>query len=199
MLVIGLTGGIACGKSTVSEMFLNCDRKVIDSDKISKSILDIDSSGYQEVIEAFGKEIVLPSGHINRKRLGEIIFNDNEKRQILNSIVHPKVVDGIKRRIQLYDLEGEDYVVVDIPLLFEAKLEYLVDFVVCVKVEKEIQIERLMTRDGVTEELALKKISSQMPLEEKCSRADEVIDNSNSILDTKKQLIEILKKRDIVL
>jgi len=199
MLVIGLTGGIACGKSTVSEMFLNCDRKVIDSDKISKSILDIDSSGYQEVIEAFGKEIVLPSGHINRKRLGEIIFNDDEKRQILNSIVHPKVVDAIKRRIQLYDLEGEDYVVVDIPLLFEAKLEYLVDFVVCVKVENEIQIERLMTRDGITKELALKKISSQMPLEEKCACADEVIDNSNSILDTKKQLVEILKKRDIVL
>ncbi len=199
MIVIGLTGGIACGKSTVGDMFINSGHVVVDSDKISKSILDLKSLGYVEVVEAFGTEIVLPSGHINRKRLGEIIFNDESKRQILNGIVHPKVVDAIKKRLQLHEIEGLEYVVVDIPLLYEAGLEHLVDFVICVRVSKEVQIDRLMTRDNVNEEYALKKISSQMPIDEKCQLADEVIDNSNSILDTKKQLVEILKKHNMIL
>jgi dephospho-CoA kinase len=199
MKVIGLTGGIACGKSTVAEMFINNSRIVIDSDKISKSTLDVGSVGYNEVIERFGKEVTLPSGHINRKKLGEIIFNDDDKRKQLNAIVHPKVVEGIKRSMAYHEMEGHEYLVVDIPLLFEAGLEYLVDFVICVRVDKNTQVERLMSRDGVTEAFALKKISSQMPLDKKCELSDEVIDNSNSILDTKKQLNEILKKHGIIL
>lgn len=199
MVVIGLTGGIACGKSTVSDMFLNNERIVIDSDKISRSILDLGKPGYQEVLDTFGHDIKLPSGHINRKRLGEIIFNDSEARLKLNSIVHPRVVEAIKKKTMFYEMEGYDYIVVDIPLLFEAGLEDLVDFVICVKVQNDIQVERLMARDNVTEEFARKKISSQMSLEKKCELADEVIDNSNSILDTKKQLVEILKKHNITL
>jgi len=199
MKVIGLTGGIACGKSTVSDMFRNMDINVIDADKISRSALDMNTDAYNEVKIEFGQEVFLPSGHINRKRLGDIIFNDPRKRKRLNEIVHPKVYNAIERKIQSLELDGHKFVVVDVPLLFETKMQGIADFTICITVNTETQVERLMARDDITLELVAKKIASQMPLKEKESLSDEIINNSKSVLETKKQLVEILKKRDILL
>lgn len=198
MKIIGLTGGIATGKSTVSNMFKQLNIPVIDADIIAKKLLDIDGLAYKEVIEAFGPDIVMKSSHINRKELGRIIFNDIKKRELLNSIVHPKVYEILKRKIAEHRLNEEDIVVVDIPLLFESKMDKLTNINIVVFVDRETQFQRLISRDNITKEDAISRINSQMPLTEKVVLADIVIDNSQSILDTKEQLMKKLKDNNII-
>lgn len=191
--IIGLTGGIASGKSTIASFFKDEGIPVIETDQIAKTILQPGSDAFNEVVKHFGEEILLSEGIINRKALGERIFKDEHERDILNQIVHPEVRIITQSKADVLKKEGHAIIVIDVPLLFEAGFDQDVDQTLVVSVPKDIQIERLMARDGIEKAYALKKINAQMPLKEKRKRADFVIDNRGSILDTKNQFNEVLK------
>ena len=191
--IIGLTGGIASGKSTIASFFKDEGIPVIETDQIAKTILQPGSDAFNEVVKHFGEEILLSEGIINRKALGERIFKDEPERDILNQIVHPEVRIITQSKADVLKKEGHAIIVIDVPLLFEAGFDQDVDQTLVVSVPKDIQIERLMARDGIEKAYALKKTNAQMPLKEKRKRADFVIDNRGSILDTKNQFNEVLK------
>lgn len=191
-LVIGLTGGIASGKSTVANMLIDKGITVIDADIIAKQAVEKGMPAYRQIIDEFGEDTLLENGDIDRRKLGALVFTNEQKRLALNSIVHPAVREEMLKRRDESIANQETFVVLDIPLLFESKLESLVDKIIVVSVTKELQLERLIKRNQLTEEEALSRIRSQMPLEEKVSRADNVIDNSGTLEETKQQLEEIL-------
>ncbi|MGF9785907.1 dephospho-CoA kinase [Bacillus velezensis] len=191
-LVIGLTGGIASGKSTVARMLIDKKITVIDADVIAKQAVEKGMPAYGQIVEAFGKDILLENGGIDRKKLGSIVFTDEQKRLKLNQIVHPAVrAEMLKQRDEAV-ARKEQFVVLDIPLLYESGLDYLVGKVLVVTVPADIQLKRLIERNSLTEEEAMSRITSQMPLADKTKKADAVIDNSGSLEYTKHQLEEIL-------
>ncbi|WP_339286020.1 dephospho-CoA kinase [Oceanobacillus sp. FSL K6-3682] len=197
-LVIGLTGGIASGKSTVAKMFAELDIPVIDADVIAREVVEPGEEPYKRVVEVFGKEILNPDGSINRPKLGSIIFSNEDKRKQLNQIVHPAVRKQMLKKKEDYIEQGEKCVVLDIPLLFESKLTSLADQILVVFVNAKTQRKRLMERNQLTEQEAMDRIGSQMPLEEKAKLADELIDNNHTIEESKNQLLDLLRKWNII-
>lgn len=197
-VVIGLTGGIASGKSTVSEMFRELSIPVIDADVIAREVVEQGKPAYNKIVEAFGTEVLQQDGELDRPKLGSIVFYNEEKRLQLNKIVHPAVREEMNIQKELYIKKGVQAVVLDIPLLFESKLTSLVDRVLVVAVTPNTQLNRLMKRNNFSEEEATARIQSQMPLEEKVKNADEVINNDGTIMGTKTQLQVILKKWNII-
>ena len=193
-MIIGLTGGIASGKSTVSKMLGELGLPIVDADIIARQVVERGEDAYQKIVKQFGEDILTDEGNIDRKKLGAIIFANSEKRKLLNEIVHPAVRAEMKRQIDKHSSEGHERIVLDIPLLFESNLQSMVDKIIVVYIPKELQLQRLMKRDGSTEEEALQRIQSQMPIEEKKSLADAVLHNSGSIEETKEQLIQLFKK-----
>jgi dephospho-CoA kinase len=192
-LVIGLTGGIASGKSTVSNMLKEMAVVIVDADVEARRAVEKGQPAHLKIIEEFGEEILLVNGEIDRQKLGSVIFHDAEKRQLLNGIVHPDVRKRMKDQTDAAILAGEKVVVLDIPLLFESKLTSMVEKTILVYVDRDIQLKRLMERNNLSLEDAEARINSQMPLSDKISLADAVINNNGSINETKQQLIEILK------
>ena len=195
MQVIGLTGGIATGKSTVSAFLINAGAVIIDADRIARQVVKKGSPAYRDIIKNFGETILLPDGEINRSALGDIIFNDPQKKQLLNSIVHPHVRKEQNR--QLKDLEKNDpdaTVILDIPLLMETQTDRDLSEVIVVYAPEHIQITRLMQRDGISKADALARVRSQMPIEEKKERATIVIDNSGTRENTRKQTLKIFQR-----
>ncbi|WP_195536472.1 dephospho-CoA kinase [Bacillus paralicheniformis] len=191
-LVIGLTGGIASGKSTVAQMFQQCGITVVDADVIAKEAVEQGMPAYHKIAETFGQGVLLETGGIDRRKLGEIVFTNEEKRMQLNAIVHPEVRKmTIKQRDEAIRA-GERFVVLDIPLLYESGLEHLTDKVIVVWVPMELQLERLIKRNRLTEDEALNRIHAQHSLDEKKKKADAVIDNSGSLKDTEVQLHQLL-------
>ncbi|WNF21980.1 dephospho-CoA kinase [Mesobacillus jeotgali] len=197
-LVIGLTGGIASGKSTVSAMFTDMGITVIDADIEARLAVEPGEKAYNEIVSHFGKDILEEDRTINRPKLGEIIFNNEEKRLLLNSIVHPAVRERMAEKRKKAEADDEKAVVLDIPLLFESKLTGLVEKIIVVYVDEQTQLERLMKRNGFSEEEASSRIRSQMPLKDKVGLADAVIDNSGSIEESKQQLMDILSEWGIL-
>jgi dephospho-CoA kinase len=197
MKIIGLTGGIATGKSTVAEMFRNANIPLIDTDVIAKEVLNKGSVGYLEVVDYFTEDILHTDKEINRKKLGRIIFTNSKKLEKLNSIVHPKVKDFVLTEIEKNRQMNKELVIIDVPLLYESGFDSLVDEVIVVYVDQELQVQRLMDREQITKEYAMMKIKAQLPLEEKVKKATYVIDNSSSILDTKKQFTKILAEIEV--
>jgi dephospho-CoA kinase len=197
MKIIGLTGGIATGKSTVAEMFRNANIPLIDTDVIAKEVLNKGSVGYLEVVDYFTEDILHTDKEINRKKLGRIIFTNSKKLKKLNSIVHPKVKDFVLTEIEKNRQMNKELVIIDVPLLYESGFDSLVDEVIVVYVDQELQVQRLMDREQITKEYAMMKIKAQLPLEEKVKKATYVIDNSSSILDTKKQFTKILAEIEV--
>lgn len=191
-LVIGLTGSIASGKSTVSSMLEEMKIPVIDADKVSREVVEPGEEAYLSVVKQFGEDILLPDGNINRKKLGSVIFSNEEKRKILNGIVHPAVRKRMLEQKEDYVQNGESIIVMDIPLLFESQLTHMVDKVIVVFVEEMVQLKRLMERDQSTKEEALQRIHSQIPLKEKVKLADAVINNNGTRAETLKQLKNIV-------
>lgn len=191
-LVVGLTGGIASGKSTVANMFKEMGIEVIDADIEARRAVEIGEAAYEQIVTYFGEGILNDDHTINRSKLAEIIFNDSVKRQKLNEIVHPDVRRRMNEKKEATILRGDQVVVLDIPLLFESGLKHMVDVVLLVYVEKDVQLQRLMDRNLLTKQEALARIQSQMPIEDKRKLADKVINNNGTIDDTKKQLIELL-------
>ncbi|EMA6342694.1 dephospho-CoA kinase [Bacillus cytotoxicus] len=197
-VVIGLTGGIASGKSTVSQMLRECNIPVIDADIVAREVVEQGKPAYNKIVEVFGKEILQEDGELNRQKLGSIVFHNEEKRMQLNGIVHPAVRKEMNEQKDRYINEGVQAVVLDIPLLFEGKLTNLVDHVLVVAVSPRVQLERLMKRNGFSEEEAKARIHSQMPLAEKITLGDKVIYNDGTIAETKGQLERILKEWGII-
>ncbi|PGS54713.1 dephospho-CoA kinase [Bacillus sp. AFS041924] len=192
--IFGLTGSIASGKSTVSSFLKELNIPIIDADLIAKEVVEIGQPAYKNIVEAFGSEILLESGEINRPLLGSIIFNNKEKRLQLNDIVHPEVRREMKEQADRYINQGEQLVILDIPLLYEGNSIELVEKVIVVTVSEENQLKRLMARNELSKEDALLRIASQIPVKEKAARADYVIDNNGDFKDTKRQVIDLLNK-----
>ncbi|MBU9721156.1 MULTISPECIES: dephospho-CoA kinase [Bacillaceae] len=193
-MIIGLTGGIATGKSTVSKMIMERGIPVVDADIIARQVVEPGTNGFKQIVQAFG-EIVLTEEHtLDRKQLGKLIFNDTNKRKVLNNILHPEIRMEMRRQSDEYLKAGHKTVVLDIPLLIESNLKYMADKILLVYVPQEIQIERLMKRDQSTKEEAMSRINSQMPIDEKKEVADDIIFNDGAIAETEEQLDNILKR-----
>ena len=183
-VVIGLTGGIACGKSTVARMLKNKGAVVIDADGEARNLMEAGSPTWKDVVAEFGPEILLPDNSIDRQYLGKLVFGDENARARLNSLTHPRLIELIAEKIQMLKEQGYSAIVLDAPLLFEAGAEQLVDFTWVVAVDEQIQLERLLARDSITMSQARQRIDAQMPLAEKKARGDVVIDNSGSCQET---------------
>ena len=194
--VIGLTGGIASGKTTVSNILIGKGYDIIDADLIAREVVEVGTSAYYKIVESFGHEILLKDKTINRKSLGKIIFNDEKSREILNNITHPFIFESIKIKLLERCEEGK-IIFLDIPLLFEQYdlwKEFGIEFdeIVLVYLNNEDQIERLKKRDNISEEEALVKIKSQLPIDEKLKRASKTIDNSGDVQQLNDQIEKLL-------
>jgi dephospho-CoA kinase len=191
LLVIGLTGGIASGKSTVSKKLKEFGATIIDADLIAREVIKKNEPAWQRIKDYFGPGILLPSGEINRKALGNIIFNNAEARTFLNQVTHPEILKRCKDLINYYQGQGRDPIVLDVPLLIESGANAMVEKIWIAYCSKVTQIQRLMTRDGLNYSEALKRIEAQMPLEEKVKFADEVINTEGSLEETENQIKEL--------
>lgn len=166
-LIIGLTGGIASGKSTISNYLRSLSLPIIDADVEARLAVEKGEPGYSKIVEHFGTEILLEDGSLNRAKLGEIVFRDEKQRAVLNGIVHPEVRNRMNQKQNEAIAEGHMAVILDIPLLFENKLDSTVDKTILVYVDTETQISRLMDRNKLSLEQAKLRIEAQMPLQEK--------------------------------
>lgn len=190
--LIGLTGGIASGKTTVSDYIKEQGYPVLDADVYARRVTKKGHRGYHQIIGTFGEVILNGDGEINRQKLGEIIFNDDDKRTELNNIVHPE----IRRMMNADEAEylKESHVFLDIPLLFENGLDKKCDITVTVYIDRKTQLARLMERNDLSEQDASSRINSQMPLSEKRNLATNVFDNSGSIDELYGQIDGFLKR-----
>ncbi|WP_165997052.1 dephospho-CoA kinase [Bacillus sp. Cs-700] len=191
---IGLTGGIASGKSTVAEMIRRYDIPIIDADVMARKVVEPGEPALQDIFRLFGDDMKAEDGGLDRKKLGAVIFKDEEKRKVLNRILHPAIRKGMLDQAAALKERGSAHIVFDIPLLFESQLTHMVDQTLLVYVDAKTQLSRLVERDGSTEEEAFDRIQSQMPIEEKKELADDVIDNTGTREETEEQLNNILKK-----
>ena len=188
MVVIGLTGGIASGKSTVSRMLRELGAPVVDADAIVHELQQPGKPVTQAIARAFGPEVLHPDGSLSRPALSRIVFADAARRKALEAIVHPAVREEMWRQAQQYRAAGRPAVVLDVPLLIESQLHRTVDRVWVVYIDKESQLARLVARDGLTPEQAAQRMAAQMSLEEKRSFADLVIDNRGTVDQTRQQV-----------
>ncbi|WP_026560844.1 dephospho-CoA kinase [Metabacillus halosaccharovorans] len=193
-VVIGLTGGIASGKSTVSNMVKKLGITVVDADEISRDVVEIGKPAYNQIVDVFGADILQQDHTLDREKLGALIFSNQKRREQLNKIVHPEVRKEMLRQVEKEKKQGSRAVVLDIPLLFESKLTYMVDKTLLVYVDEQTQLERLMQRNGYAKAEAKLRIQSQLPLKDKRKLADEIIDNNGTIENTQTQVEVVLKK-----
>jgi dephospho-CoA kinase len=189
MLKVGLTGGIASGKSTVSRIFASFGAKVLDADEVAREVLLPGQPAWTKLRRAFGQEFFHSDGTVKRKQLRKLVFADPEKRSQLNAIVHPEVMKEINRRSEILSSSVQTGVLlVDVPLLLEVGVANRFDKVVVVYVSKSVQINRLQQRDGISEEEAKQALKAQMALSKKVEQADYVIDNSGTLDETQAQV-----------
>jgi dephospho-CoA kinase len=193
-MIIGLTGSIASGKSTVSKMLKEKGFPIVDADEIARLVVEPGSPVLVEISRIFGQEIVHNDGSLNREKLGARIFGNAEERQKLNSIIHPAIRKEMLRQKEQWISMGSNTVILDIPLLFESKLQSYVDKIIVVSVTPEIQKERLIARNVLSEEEADERIRSQLPIKEKELSADAVLRNNGTVEETEIQLTEVLSK-----
>lgn len=195
MYIIGLTGGIASGKSTVSGMLRSLGAKVIDADQIAREVVQPGCAALKEIAAVFGSSVLSDNGGLNREVLGKIVFNNSEARQKLNNITHNRICEQVWKAIVQLEREGYNMVVLDVPLLFETGWDAQVNEVWVVAVPIDVQIDRLMKRNRFTRAEALARIASQMDLKSKVERADVIIDNGASKDVTRRQVVEAWQAR----
>lgn len=194
MILIGLTGGIGTGKSTVSKVFKENNIPVVDADFISRKVLTAHPEILLKIKEKFGGDFFDEEGNLLRRKVGNLIFSDLEKKKEYEDIVIPYVKNDIYKEIDEYHNNNEKICVVDAPTLIETGLYSDMNIVVVVSAKDEIQVRRVMARDGFSREEALLRISNQMSTIEKCKYADFIIDNNGSIENTRKQVKDFLNK-----
>ena len=190
MYLIGLTGGIASGKSTVSQILRESGAFIVDADKLSREITQPGKPAWREIIEKFGQDLVQDNGEINRKRLGQLVFANKQARAELEQITHPRIEAATIAAISAATAGGFDVIVLDAPLLIEAGWHTKVDAVWIVYVDEQTQLTRLMSRDNSSEQAARSRINAQLALTEKLKYADVVIDNNNTIETTQKNVLK---------
>ncbi|MEF3352176.1 dephospho-CoA kinase [Paenibacillus sp. GYB006] len=187
---IGLTGGIASGKSSVSKLLVSLGAILIDADQIAREVMLPGHPVLAAVAKHFGQVVLLEDGSLNRKKLGELVFNHPDQLQALNQITHPAIRQEMRDRKHKFEEQFPDRLVVaDIPLLYESGLEDGYEQIMLVYVPREVQLERLMKRDGLDKDQAILRLKAQMDIEEKKQKADIIIDNSGNFEETKKQIL----------
>lgn len=197
-MIIGLTGSIASGKSTVAKMLKEYGLPIVDADVVARVVVEPGTPTLAKIAEAFGQDVITENGEMDRAKVGSIIFNDESKRKVLNEIIHPAIRAEMLRQRDEHLANGAKTVIMDIPLLFESKLQHFVEKILVVTVSEETQLKRLMERNNLSKEEAIARISSQLPLSEKEKGADAVIDNNGSIEETQKQLETILRNWEVI-
>jgi len=195
-LIIGLTGGIVSGKSTVALMFKDLGAKIVDADKLGHSVILPHEPAWEKIVKIFGKDVLQNDLTIDREKLGKIVFANQSLLKKLNDITHPEITKIIKKEID--SLKNKTYkqkkiLIIDAALIYEAKIDRLMDKIIVVYIDEDEQIKRLIKRNNLSKDEALQRIKSQMPMKEKVKMADYVIDNSNSLDKTKKQVEKIWK------
>lgn len=192
-LIIGLTGSIGSGKTTVSGMFKRLGCRVIDADKLAHGFFKKNSPSYKKIVKHFGKIILKPDGVISRKILASLVFGDYRKLKFLNGVIHPLVIAEIKRKISTV---RAGIIIVDVPLLFESGFDRKVDRIIVVKADKKVALARFLKK-GEKKDDFLRRLKIQMPLADKIKRADFIIDNNGSRADTERKvrvILEVLNK-----
>ncbi len=199
MLIVALTGGIATGKSVVARMFMELGANVIDYDKLSRDVVRPHEPAWEDIVQWFGTDITLPDGSLDRVKLGSIVFADAARRKKLESFIHPRILQ--RQQEILRDIERRDpsaIVIVDVPLLFEVKLDTNFNHIILVYAPADVQLERMKLRDGFTTEEAQSRIAAQYPIDEKLGRSDFVVHNEGDLENARKQVAEIFQKlRDL--
>ncbi|WP_338488189.1 dephospho-CoA kinase [Ruoffia tabacinasalis] len=193
MKAIAITGSIATGKSTVSKYLIQQGYPVIDTDIISRIVVEKGTIGLERLKENFGEGIIQADGTLNRKALSNIVFNDAASKEKLNQILHPLISKESKERMAAYKKEGHSLIFVDIPLYYEVDIDIPTDAVWLIYVSPDIQLERLMKRNLMSEEDARQLISNQLSIQDKAKWSEIVIDNSNTLEETHKQIDQLLK------
>ncbi|TNE46726.1 MAG: dephospho-CoA kinase [Deltaproteobacteria bacterium] len=200
MKLFGLTGGIASGKSTVAQILRDQGFVVLSADILAREVVQPGEQAYQDIVDTFGSEVVQEDGQLDRAALGRIVFANPEKRKQLEGITHPSIAQRAAEQIAEYAGQGQTHLFYEVPLLFETNMQAMFHATILVALSPEEQQKRLQQREGLTNEEALQRIQSQMPLEEKQALADYVIDNSGTLDDLQRevQLIidTITKPRD---
>lgn len=195
MVLVGLTGGIASGKSTVSRFLREQGAVIVDADQVCHDLICKGGKAYKDVKATFGKAVIDVEGEINRRKLGHIIFRDLKKREVLNKILHPLVYEQLRIKQDRLAVEAPQSVLVfDAPLLIESKAHEWMDWVILVYVDAKTQKERLVKRGELSLEEASLRIAAQMPLDEKRAFADEVIDNHKPLAEIQSEVREIYRK-----
>ncbi len=197
-MIIGLTGSIASGKSTVAKMLAGYDLPIVDADLVARQVVEPGTETLVKIAEAFGEDVIKKDGTMDREKVGAIIFHEPAKRKMLNDIIHPAIRVEMIRQREEYLQQGAPHVIMDIPLLFESKLQHFVDKILVVSVKEDVQLERLMKRNLLSIEEAKARIASQLPISVKEQGADAVIYNNGDIKTTAQQLEAILKKWAII-
>ncbi len=194
-LLLGVTGGIAGGKSTVSEMLAELGSPLIDFDEIARRVVEPGTEGYRLIVDYFGRQILAEDGALNRKKLSDIVFSDSGKRKKLESFTHPFIYEEFFREIgEITARQPEAVIQVAVPLLVELNLQSLFDRILVVKVPAAVQLKRLMARDGISREAAEKIIQAQLPITEKLRFADFIIDNSRDLAYTRRQVEDLWRQ-----
>ena len=195
-LIVGLTGGIVGGKSTVASMFKDLGVKIVDADKLGHSVILPYRPAWKKIIRLFGKDFLRKDLTIDREKLGKIVFTNQTLLKKLNEITHPEIIKLIKKEINLAKnktCSQEKVLIIDAALIYEAKIDRLMDKIIVVYIDEDEQVKRLIRRNNLSKEEALHRIKSQMSTKEKVKMADYIIDNSSSLDKTKKQVEKIWK------
>lgn len=194
-LLLGVTGGIASGKSTVARMLEELGAPVIDFDALSRFVVEPGKPAWKDIVAYFGEQVLLEDKTLDRKKISEIVFRDPEKRKRLEGFTHPRIYEDFRRLVKEYTQKDPDVIIqVVVPLLIEANLQYLFHKLLLVYIPQEKQIERLMDRDKISREMAQNILTAQLPIDEKKGYADFIVDNSGSLEETKRQVGEVWQK-----
>jgi dephospho-CoA kinase len=191
-LLLGVTGGIATGKTTVVRMLEKLGAPVIDFDLLARKVVEPGEPAWKDIVGYFGEEVLLKDGSLDREKLSGIVFQDVEKRKVLESFTHPRIYEASERQVKKIVEEDPNAIVqLDIPLLIEQNLQHMVHKVLVVYIPREKQIARLIERDGISREGAVDRLRAQLPIDEKLGRADFVINNEKTLEETKRQVEDL--------
>jgi dephospho-CoA kinase len=194
-LVVAVTGGIATGKSTVSQMLEDMGAPLIDFDVLARQVVEPGKNAYQEIVDYFGRQVLQEDGSLDRKKLSQMVFGDMEKRKKLESFTHPRIFEEFSNQVEEIAAKDPNVIIqVAIPLLIELNLQYRFDKTLLVYIPEEMQIARLMKRDGISREAAEGILKAQLPIDEKLGYADFVIHNEGTLEETRRQVEQVWKE-----